>query len=146
MHLGWQGIGGVEAGKLSKQLEQGEWQQGMGMLAMHKSEPFFAKQRATSHLPQLHVVQLGVGVDVGVGHAHQLAAGAAAGAAAVCKGWLQGFQHRDQRHIVLQKLAMMVVNFAYQSGQWCKGGSSASSTAISATLSCKRRGGEWVEL
>mmetsp|Transcript_35571 Transcript_35571/g.89309 ORF Transcript_35571/g.89309 Transcript_35571/m.89309 type:complete len:239 (-) Transcript_35571:1065-1781(-) len=51
------------------------------------------------HLPQLDVTELRVGMDVGVGHADEL----------TCVGprlrRLNGFQHSNQRHVVLEETA-----------------------------------------
>eukprot|EP00959_Pyramimonas_sp_CCMP1952_P154076 3223294-Pyramimonas_sp.AAC.1 len=52
-----------------------------------------------THLPQLDVLQLGVGVDVRVRHAHQLPL---AHRRRVGVGALQRVQHHDQRHVVLR--------------------------------------------
>jgi hypothetical protein len=56
-------------------------------------------QLSAAYLPQLHVVQLWVGVDVRVGDADQGPAAAAAAALGLRR--LQRLQHSNQRHIVL---------------------------------------------
>ena len=56
------------------------------------------KGRAAARLPELHVIELRVGVDVGVGDADELAA-ALRGRIRI--GRIQRLQHHYQRHIVL---------------------------------------------
>ena len=74
----------------------------------------------TTHLPQLDIVQLRIGVDVGVGHANELPAptGACVGMA-----WVQCLQHSNERNIVLQaeqgpfqRLGLHVQAFAATTG------------------------------
>mmetsp|Transcript_6959 Transcript_6959/g.31436 ORF Transcript_6959/g.31436 Transcript_6959/m.31436 type:complete len:343 (+) Transcript_6959:95-1123(+) len=51
------------------------------------------------HLPELHVVELGVGVDVGVGHAEQLTLTLRR----LDPGLLQRLEHDDERDVVLHQ-------------------------------------------
>lgn len=57
----------------------------------------------TTHLPQLDVIELRVGMDVGVGNADELPSRGAVGGFDLDVG-VQRFEHRNQRHIVLHTL------------------------------------------